>query len=121
MNIILCSGDQIKGQSIVLMEGKIIDMEQVKEKYLGREVKQKIAFNKPGTFKSYWAAEGWLKENGYSCGSMAHPNPTAICKGEYDLPEKWHNLTLKQKKNIAGLIISKDFREGEVTIILFED
>lgn len=101
-------------------------MEQTKEKYLGRDVHSKLSFKEKGTFKSFWAAEGWLSAHGFSYGSTAYGrgvpgNPVAICKGEYNLPQKWHNLSAAQKKSVVGVITSNDFREGDVTIIFFEE
>lgn len=102
-------------------------MEQTKEKYLGRDVHSKLSFKEKGTFKSFWAAQGWLTCHGFSYGSTAcnrgvgGPVPLALCKGEYTLPQKWHNLTHAEKKSVIGVMISNDFREGEVTIIFFEE
>lgn len=69
-----------------------------------------------------FAAESWLKSQGYSSGSTTHGyQPVAIMKGEYLLPQKWHNFTREDKAMIDGVMISTDWREGEVKIILFED
>lgn len=86
-----------------------------------REVLQELTFNVPGTFKSKWAADGWLQQNGYSSGSTTHSDKiVAIRKGEYDLPQKWHNFTKEDKESVDGVMISTDYREGEVKIFLYK-
>jgi hypothetical protein len=94
--------------------------------YLGRPVHTRMVFNEPGTFKSFYSACGWLSANGYSYGSTTKDRklckylPVAICKGEYNLPQKWHNLTREERKSVSGVMVSNNFREGEVTLIFFE-
>ena len=86
-----------------------------------REIKQELTFKEEGTFQSYYAAEGYLAHIGYSCGSLDGSfNPVAIQKGEYTLPEKWHNFKAKDKNVIAGIMTSNDWREGEVKVTLYK-
>jgi hypothetical protein len=91
-----------------------------------RKEVQRLCFKEEGTFRSMYAAERWLKENGYSYGSTcnsrttAAPLPVAIQKGEYDLPQKWIHFEKEDMDLVDGIMISPDFREGDVTIILFE-
>lgn len=88
--------------------------------YLGRLVKEQKTFEVKGTFKSVYAAQSWIEEKGYSEGSMCGPMPIALQKGLiYDLPEKWKNMDDQDKEAIDGVMISQDFREGAVTVILF--
>lgn len=90
------------------------------EKYLGRKVKEKYTFSVPGTFESYYAACGWCHENGYSDGSMCGDSvPIALVKGQYNLPQKWKNMVQNQKNAADGLMVSNDFREGSVTVYIF--
>jgi len=44
----------------------------------------------------------------------------AIVKGEYDLPEKWKNMTVDQRRSVDGVIISYDYRNGPVEVIIYE-
>ncbi len=91
------------------------------EKYLGRHVKEKKEFKVEGTFESMYAAERWLKENGYDYGSSCRTMPTAVMKGDYysyDLPHKWKNFTNKERNNVDG-VITGDMREGSVFVYLF--
>lgn len=86
-----------------------------------REILQEITFNEKGTFESVYAAQGWLITSGYNYGSMdGRFNPIAFQKGEYTLPEKWHNFTAKQKTQVDGIITSNDWREGEVKVIIYK-
>jgi hypothetical protein len=94
-----------------------------------RKVKNEMTFNKPEgvTFGAMYAAQHWLKDNGYSYGSTSKDRktcgnePVAIMKGEYRLPQKWHNFTAQDKTMADGVMIAFDWREGDVRVILFED
>jgi hypothetical protein len=89
------------------------------KKYNGRVIKEEHSFKIEGTFESVYAALRWCKDNGYEDGSMCSPMPIAIMKGEYNLPWKWKNMSQAQRNSVDGVIISNDFREGEVTIYIF--
>lgn len=88
-------------------------------KYLGRPVKVKYTFSVPGTFESYYAACKWCSDNGYSDGSTDTGVHVALRKGEYDLPQKWKNMSEADKGSVDGVMASRDFREGSVTIYIF--
>jgi len=75
----------------------------------------KKAFKANGTFEAYYAACGWLSENGYSYGSMCMDQPIGIMKGNWGIA-KWRNLTSSERKELDGTMTSNDFREGDVTI-----
>lgn len=77
-------------------------------------------FKEEGTFQSLHKAEEWIKSNGYSHGSLARSMPVAIVKGEYDLPQKWYNISKSCQNKVDGVMLSNDFREGEVTVIIYE-
>lgn len=85
-----------------------------------RKIKLKLTFKEKGTFQSMYAAESWLSKNGYSYGSTCVFEPVAIVKGEYNLPQKWYNLTQEQKINVDGIMQSGNWREGAVEIIIYE-
>lgn len=81
---------------------------------------KEIVFKATGTvFMAYREAEYWCKQNGYSYGSMCHPQPTAIFKGDVYVA-KWKNLTSKERNSVDGIITGDDYREGDITIILYE-
>jgi hypothetical protein len=91
--------------------------------YLGREIKEEVPFKEKGTFQSYWTAQGWLRKSGYVYGSSCINSPIAIRKGvdfdSYNLPQKWKNFTQEEIDSVDGVIVSRDFREGEVKVIIF--
>jgi hypothetical protein len=89
------------------------------DKYLGRPVKQFHSFEESGTFNSYYKALKWLSDNGYKYGSTSIGNPMPVMKDKYEIHQKWYNLTEGQRKNVDGVVISDDWREGEVKVILF--
>lgn len=86
----------------------------------GRKIKHTELIDVPGEFQSMWAAQTWLKQNGYSYGSSCREMPIAVCKGEYNLPQKWKNFTKAEKKTVDGILITS-FREGPATVIIFEE
>jgi len=103
-------------------------MSEIKSKlWNGRKVKEGKVFKVEGTFQSYYAAEAWIRLEGYSSGSPSmnrgsgRGEPIALIKGQYNIPQKWHNLSKVHKSMIDGVMLSDDLREGEVKVILFED
>ena len=91
--------------------------------YLGRKimVQQNFTKKQDRPFDALYQAQSYLNDLGYEYGSLAvtsSPN-VAVKKGIYDLPEKWHNLDKKDISSIDGVIRSLDYREGQVTVMLF--
>ena len=80
----------------------------------------KKVFNNKGTFKACYAAEKFVRDQGYSFGSMCRSMPMALKKGNWNIA-KWRNLTELERLDIDGHITSKDFREGSVTVEIFEE
>ncbi len=70
------------------------------------------------TFSAWYRAQEWCRQNGYSFGSLSRDMPVAVMRGPYDLPQKWKNMTEKERRFVDGKITSPDFREGPVTITL---
>jgi hypothetical protein len=83
-----------------------------------RVAKETKSFKVPGTFESLYAAEKWCKDNGYSYGSLCAGMPTALFKGDCII-SKWYNLSRSQQNTCDGVILSSDFREGEVTVVIY--
>lgn len=80
-----------------------------------------VKFENTGvTFSALYAAQEWLKANGYSYGSLCGPGaPVAVCRGEYRLPQKWRNMDKKERAFVDGRMeASPDFRSGEVKVTL---
>lgn len=90
------------------------------EKLLGREILHTEALPPAGTFKAFYAAEGRLKELGYTVGSMCRQEPIGFADGDkYGYVAKWYNMNQSEKNMLDGVMISDDFREGGVTIVFF--
>lgn len=91
-----------------------------------REIKQEITFKEKGTFQSMYAAQSWLRENGYSYGSTSKDRktcqnlPVAICFGNYVAPQKWANFDDDDVESVDGIMTSNDWREGEVKVIIYK-
>lgn len=91
--------------------------------YLGRKimVQQNFTKKEDRPFDALYQAQSYLNDLGYEYGSLAvtsSPN-VAVKKGEYDLPQKWHNLDKEEIASIDGVIRSLDYREGQVAVMLF--
>lgn len=91
--------------------------------YLGRKimVQQNFTKKEDRPFDALYQAQSYLNDLGYEYGSLAvtsSPN-VAVRKGEYDLAQKWHNLDKEEIASIDGVIRSLDYREGQVTVMLF--
>lgn len=87
---------------------------------LERNAIQYETFKVKGTWESKRAAEGWLYERGYSFGSSDSGKLIAISADiDYQLPQKWKNFYDEEKAKVDGVIYSDDYREGEVSIYLF--
>jgi hypothetical protein len=70
-------------------------------------------------FDAFYAAEKWLRENGYSIGSMEREKPIGIAKGDCYI-SKWRNLG-EDKARLDGVIASGDKRNSDITVIIFDD
>jgi hypothetical protein len=93
---------------------------KTEETYLGREITTILEFTSTGTFTAIREAEEYLKENGYTVGSMCRNEPIGFANSaKYEYVAKWYNIDVKDRKHLDGVIISNDFREGNVQILFF--
>lgn len=69
-------------------------------------------------FWAYYKAIEWLHKNGFSYGSMCRDEPICVMRGDVHIA-KWKNLTTEEKESSDGLLISEDFRNGDVTLKLY--
>lgn len=91
------------------------------DKYFLREFKFNVFNESNSDFSNLGLASCWLFENGYSNGSISFEMPVPIQIGsEYKLHQKWYNLTEEEKMNIDGVMLSDDFRNGAVKILIFK-
>lgn len=71
------------------------------------------------TFSALYAAEAWLRENGYSYGSMCGPgNPIGFIHGDHAIA-KWRNLSKSDIAELDGQIECRNgsYRDGSVVIL----
>lgn len=54
-------------------------------------------------FGAVWAAEEWLRENGYSYGASCVGCPRAIIKGDIVIA-KWRNLKADERATVDGTL-----------------
>lgn len=91
-------------------------------KYFSREVKELRIFDEPDddSFRNLHLASSWLFKKGYQFGSLSLAQPIAVQFGEYKLHQKWYNLTESEKHNVDGVLLSDNFRNGNVRAIIFK-
>lgn len=70
-------------------------------------------FEANGDFGAYYSACEWLKENGFSYGSMQRDDPMGIMKGDWCIA-KWRNLSASDKKALDGEMLFS--RGGKCTV-----
>lgn len=76
-----------------------------------------MTFDQTADFAAVNAARKWLQDHGYSYGSMCMDMPIGILKDSWCIA-KWRNLTIKERNQLDGKLISPDFRNGPVVIQL---
>lgn len=116
--------EQAKQSCKTGVSGSVLDSVNDSEYYyLGRKIMLQQNFTKKADipFNALYQAQSYLDGLGYSYGSLAVTSSqnVAVRKGEYDLPQKWHNLDEEDIACIDGVIRSLDYREGSVTVMLF--
>lgn len=87
-----------------------------------REVVFAVEFIASGTFQSYYNASDYLKDMGYTVGSMQGGSPIGFADDSvYEYVSKWGNMTRADHEKLDGVIISSGFREGESLILFFKE
>ena len=76
----------------------------------------KVFDRKGSDFEAFNDACAWLKENGYSYGSMQRDEPIGIMKGDYDI-SKWRNMTSTEHESLDGRLTG-DKRNGPITVTI---
>ena len=75
----------------------------------------------PVTFSAYHAAEAWLKELGYLTGSMESYQPIGFAPANHwDYISKWTRMNGAERRQLHGVMISENFREGNVYVVFCE-
>jgi hypothetical protein len=81
---------------------------------------RKVFTHTGSDFSATTAAEKWLKEKGFSIGTMCSPMPRLILQGDHFIT-KWKNLSHDQQYGGDGFASATDWRTGEVTVHLKVD
>lgn len=92
------------------------------EIFLGRNViyVEKFPGSSTNDFQSYRQAEARLKDLGYIVGSMSRDEPIGFAdEDQFKYVAKWYNIGLGDRKKLDGIMVSSDFRNGEVTLAWF--
>ena len=97
----------------------LISKEQI-EKAIFKPIRFVKVFPSTGVaFEAYSDACEFLKEHGYSVGSMQRDAPIGVAKGDCDI-SKWFNLG-SDVKQLDGVLIADNFREGGVKLYLSQE
>jgi hypothetical protein len=94
-----------------------------RQKPIIRKIELQKDFAAKGDFQSLYAAQGWLHDNDYSYGSLCSPKPVGIMRnidGKSWKIAKWKNLTREEIRTLDGVMRSDDFRNGTVTVTIYE-
>lgn len=85
----------------------------------GRQIQFAVYFEPDGTFGAITNARTWLKlEGDYVIGSMQGDAPIGFARGVGYIA-KWRNINPSEWKELDGVLISDDFREGGVKVLFF--
>jgi len=77
--------------------------------------------NEGNSFDGYYAAEKYLKENGYIMGSMQSDEPIGFAPAsEYGYIAKWGNISREDRNKLHGVMKSDDFRNGGVELVFYK-
>ena len=99
----------------------MMDSESVAKK-LGRTVKSTTDFTSDKDFQAFYHAEELAKKLGYRTGSMERNAPIGFVKAdECDYISKWRNMTHKEHTKLDGVLLSDDFRNGKVVVVIFNE
>lgn len=91
---------------------------------IGKPVREEKLFKAPAGDDDFTAinnARTYIKSLGYNAGSMCQDAPIALSKSRTGTIAKWWNIDRKDYPLIDGLLLSDDFRGGDVLVVLFED
>ena len=84
---------------------------------IGKEVEVAEIFTGKD-FEAVSKAEKYATSKGYNYGSMCRNEPIGLAKN--CLIAKWRNISRSERSKLGGLLLSDDFRDGDVFVILFK-
>ena len=80
-----------------------------------KNISRDTVFTGTKDFEAFHLAADYAEQMGYSVGSLQRDSPVGLKKGNY-IVSKWRNLSSKDKQELDGMLISRDFRKGPVTL-----
>jgi hypothetical protein len=88
-----------------------------------KEIVYAVEFVPTGTFGAIGAAQNYLKDLGYTIGSMQMSSPIGFADSDkYDYVSKWWNMNRTEQGSLDGAIIPLDgFREGGNLVLFFKE
>ena len=89
------------------------------ENACGKKVKETYNFPANGTFGAYYEAKKVAKGFGFGVAPMCCDEPIAMVK-DFDFIAKWRNIAPSDRSKVEGGLLSTDFREGSVLMVIFE-
>ena len=87
--------------------------------FQGRKASRVIDIPAAGTFTAIHEAEAFVRDLGYTVGSMCGGEPIGFALG-YDYVAKWYNIDHGDRSRLDGLLLHDGgFREGGVKVVFF--
>ena len=79
--------------------------------------------NEIDSFSAVNEAERLVKVEGFTKGSMAGDMPIGLVKKSKGIGyiAKWYNINREELKHLDGVLMSNDFRNGDVHIVVWKD
>lgn len=98
---------------------QLMDIVGDKDVNTNRQIQYAVYFEPDGTFGAITNARTWLKKQGdYVIGSMYYDKPIGFKKGTGYIA-KWKGISPSEWKDLDGILVSDDFKEGGVKILFF--
>ncbi len=109
----------MKGMRMRNLKNEAIKIAEMAGKEVDSSTLYPILLGEGNDFKNIHTASDRLRDEGYSLGSMCRDEPIAFAKGERYIA-KWRNIGYEDYPKMDGVLMSSDFRNGEVTIVYFK-
>ncbi len=88
---------------------------------IGKTVNHMMVFQASSqqSFVALRQAEQALRERGYSYGVLCGDEPVALLNTRGRRIAKWKNIDPSEYPLLDGMLVSDDFRDGNVSLVLF--
>ena len=78
-----------------------------------------MSFESSQTFQALRNAQKILEADEYHSGTLCGDEPVGISKN-FNYIAKWKNLSTEERGQVDGVMLSSNFREGKVFVVLFK-